>query len=108
MFLKSKNKNIKIIGAQPKEGSRIPGIRRWKKGYEPEIRKNAIIDEIIDISQSDAEATAVNLAKEDGIFCGISAAANIFLARNIATTTVDNSIIVTILCDRGDRYLSKL
>tara|TARA_B100001996_G_scaffold359962_1_gene325640 strand:+ start:360 stop:1229 length:870 start_codon:yes stop_codon:yes gene_type:complete len=107
MFLKSKNKNIKIIGAEPKEGSKIPGIRRWKKGYEPDIRKNAIIDEIIDISQNDAEATAMNLAKEDGIFCGISAAANIFLARNIATE-LNNSIIVTILCDRGDRYLSKL
>jgi cysteine synthase B len=107
MFLKSKNKKIKIIGAQPTEGSRIPGIRRWKKGYEPEIRKNAIIDEIVDIDQSDAEKTAITLAKQEGIFCGTSTAANIFIARKIARK-VDNSIIVTILCDRGDRYLSKL
>ena len=107
MFLKSKNKKIKIIGAQPTEGSRIPGIRRWKKGYEPEIRKNAIIDEIVDIDQSDAEKTAITLAKQEGIFCGTSTAANIFIARKIARK-VDNSIVVTILCDRGDRYLSKL
>ena len=107
MFLKSKNKNIKIIGAQPKEGSKIPGIRRWKKGYEPDIKKNAIIDDVIDISQSDAEKTTISLAKEEGIFCGLSTAANIFLARKIATKK-DSSIIVTILCDRGDRYLSKL
>lgn len=107
MFLKSKNKKIKIIGAQPTEGSRIPGIRRWKKGYEPEIRRNAIIDEIVDIDQSDAEKTAMILSKQEGIFCGTSTAANIFIAREVARKA-DDSIIVTILCDRGDRYLSKL
>jgi len=107
MFLKSKNKKIKIIGVQPTEGSKIPGIRRWKKGYEPEIRKNAIIDEIVDIDQSDAEKTAMILAQQEGIFCGTSTAANIFIARKIARKA-DDSIIVTILCDRGDRYLSKL
>jgi cysteine synthase B len=107
MFLKSKNKKINIIGAQPTEGSRIPGIRRWKKGYEPEIRRNAIIDEIVDIDQSDAEKTAMILSKQEGIFCGTSTAANIFIAREVARKA-DDSIIVTILCDRGDRYLSKL
>jgi len=106
-YLKSKNKNIRIIGVQPTDGSRIPGIRRWKKGYEPLIRKQAIIDEIIDIKQEDAEKTSNNLAKENGIFCGVSAAANIFIARKVAMDT-KNAVIVTVLCDRGDRYISKL
>ena len=106
-YLKSKNKNIRIIGVQPTDGSRIPGIRRWKKGYEPLIRKQAIIDEIIDIKQEDAEKTSNNLAKESGIFCGVSAAANIFIARKVAMDT-KNAVIVTVLCDRGDRYISKL
>tara|TARA_Y100000748_G_scaffold49674_1_gene38236 strand:+ start:283 stop:1164 length:882 start_codon:yes stop_codon:yes gene_type:complete len=106
-YLKSKNKNIRIIGVQPTDGSRIPGIRRWKKGYEPLIRKQAIIDEIIDIKQEDAEKTSNNLAKENGIFCGASAAANIFIARKVAMDT-KNAVIVTVLCDRGDRYISKL
>ena len=107
MFLKSKNKDIRIIGVQPEDGSKIPGIRRWSKGYEPEIRKNAIIDDIIDINQVDAENTSKDLAENNGIFCGISAAANINVSRVIANE-ISNSKVVTILCDRGDRYLSKL
>ncbi|MDG2158652.1 MAG: cysteine synthase CysM [Gammaproteobacteria bacterium] len=107
MFLKSKNNDIKIIGVQPEGGSRIPGIRRWNKGYEPEIRKNAIIDNIIDINQIDAELTSTELSEKNGIFCGLSAAANIYISRNIARDNA-NAIVVTILCDRGDRYLSKL
>jgi cysteine synthase B len=107
MFLKSKNKDIRIIGVQPEDGSKIPGIRRWSRGYEPEIRKNAIIDEIIDINQIDAENTSKELAEKNGIFCGVSAAANINISRTIANGT-SNAKVVTILCDRGDRYLSKL
>ena len=107
MFLKSKNKDIRIIGVQPEDGSRIPGIRRWNKGYEPEIRKNAIIDDIIDINQLDAEKTSKELAEKNGIFCGVSAAANINISRIIANRQSDAKV-VTILCDRGDRYLSKL
>ena len=107
MFLKSKNKDIRIIGVQPEDGSRIPGIRRWSEGYEPEIRKNAIIDNIIDINQLDAEKTSKELAEKNGIFCGISAAANINISRIIANKESDAKV-VTILCDRGDRYLSKL
>ena len=107
MFLKSKNKDIRIIGVQPEDGSKIPGIRRWNEGYEPEIKKNAIIDDIIDINQLDAENTSKELAEKNGIFCGVSAAANINISRIIANRQSDAKV-VTILCDRGDRYLSKL
>ena len=107
MFLKSKNKDIRIIGVQPEDGSKIPGIRRWSEGYEPEIKKNAIIDDIIDINQLDAEKTSKELAEKNGIFCGVSAAANINISRIIANRQSDAKV-VTILCDRGDRYLSKL
>ena len=107
MFLKSKNKDIKIIGVQPEDGSKIPGIRRWSQGYEPEIRKNAIIDHIIDINHLDAEDTSKELAEQNGIFCAVPAAANINISRIIANSQSDAKV-VTILCDRGDRYLSKL
>ncbi len=107
MFLKSMNKNIKIIGVQPEDGSKIPGIRRWSPDYVPAIRKNAIIDQIIDINQSDAEETAEELSVKYGLFCGLSAAANIHISRKIGETEND-SMIVTIACDRGDRYISKL
>ena len=103
----SKSEDIKIIGVQPKDGARIPGIRRWKEGYLPPIFKNAIVDEIIDISQEDAEKTTIQLTKESGLFCGISSGANIFIARQIANK-IENVCIVTIICDRGDRYLSKI
>ena len=106
-FLKKQNQKIQIIGVQPVEGSKIPGIRRWKAEYTPKIFKNAIIDKIIDISQDDAENTMMSLSSEAGIFVGMSSGANIFVARKIAQE-LDHSIIVTILCDRGDRYLSKI
>jgi cysteine synthase B len=106
-FLKKQNQKIQIIGVQPVEGSKIPGIRRWKTEYTPKIFKNAIVDEIIDINQDDAENTMMSLSSEAGIFVGMSSGANIFIARKIANK-LDNSIIVTILCDRGDRYLSKI
>jgi len=107
MFLKKQNPAIKIIGVQPEDGSKIPGIRRWSKEYVPAIRKNAIIDEIIDINQSDAEYTSNILASKHGLFSGLSAAANIHIAKIIAKDNA-KAKIVTIMCDRGDRYISKL
>ena len=106
-FLKQKNPSIEIIGAQPKDGSRIPGIRRWKEGYEPKIKKNAHIDRTIDISEADARNFSSKLSTERGLFCGLSAAANIYIAHEIAND-LNDATIVTIICDRGDRYLSSL
>ena len=106
-YLKEKNNKIKIIGVQPTEGSRIPGIRRWKPEYVPEIFQQAIVDQIIDISQQDAEISMEHLSQRNGLFVGVSAGANVHIAKKIASE-LDNSIIVTILCDRGDRYLSKI
>ena len=106
-FLKQMNPSIEIIGAQPKDGSRIPGIRRWKEGYEPKIKKDALIDRTIDISESDARNFSVKLSTEQGLFCGLSAAANIYIAHKIAID-LNDAVIVTIVCDRGDRYLSSL
>ena len=107
MFLKSKNPDIQIIGVQPEEGTRISGIRRWKDGYQPTIFENAIVDNIIDINQSDAEETSKYLARDLGFFCGVSSAANIFISRQIIAN-IGKSCVVTIMCDRGDRYISKL
>ena len=106
-FLKEKNNKIKIIGVQPTEGSRIPGIRRWKPEYVPEIFQKAIVDQIIDISQQDAEISMEHLSQRNGLFVGVSAGANVYIAKKIASE-LEHSIIVTILCDRGDRYLSKI
>ena len=106
-FLKEKNNKIKIIGVQPTEGSRIPGIRRWKPEYVPEIFQQAIVDQIIDISEQDAEISMEHLSQRNGLFVGVSAGANVYVAKKIADE-LENSIIVTILCDRGDRYLSKI
>ena len=106
-YLKEKNNKIKIIGVQPTEGSRIPGIRRWKPEYVPEIFQQAIVDQIIDISQQDAEISMEHLSQRNGLFVGVSAGANVYIAKKIANE-LENSIIVTILCDRGDRYLSKI
>jgi len=106
-YLKEKDNNIQIIGVQPTEGSRIPGIRRWQSEYVPEIFKDAIVDQIIDISQSDAEKSMSDVSKNNGLFVGISAGANIHISKTIATN-LNNAVIVTILCDRGDRYLSNI
>tara|TARA_B100001105_G_scaffold116216_1_gene93027 strand:+ start:153 stop:1025 length:873 start_codon:yes stop_codon:yes gene_type:complete len=107
MFLKSKNPDIQIIGVQPEEGTRISGIRRWKDGYQPTIFENALVDNIIDINQSDADETYKSLARDLGLFCGVSSAANIFISRQIIANR-EESCVVTIMCDRGDRYISKL
>jgi cysteine synthase B len=104
-FLKEKNKNIQIIGVQPEEGAQIPGIRKWPKEYLPSIFSDKNIDEIVNVSQKNAENTARNLAKNEGIFSGASTGGALFVALQIAKQN-PNSHIVSIACDRGDRYLS--
>lgn len=104
-FLKEKNKSIKIIGVQPKEGAQIPGIRKWPKEYMPTIFSDQNIDEIINVSQKNAEDTARNLASKEGIFSGASTGGALYVALQIAKKN-PNSHIVSIACDRGDRYLS--
>ena len=104
-FLKSKNAQIQIIGAQPSEGSRIPGIRKWAPEYLPKIYDPTHVDTITLVSQADAEHMCRRLAREEGIFAGISASGACWVALELAKT-VTNSTIVFIVCDRGDRYLS--
>jgi cysteine synthase B len=104
-YLKEKNPNIKIIGAQPSEGSRIPGIRKWPTEYLPKIYDPSHVDELILVSQADAENMCRQLAKDEGIFCGISAAGACWVAQQISKT-VENATIAFVVCDRGDRYLS--
>ena len=104
-FLKEKNPAIQIVGAQPSEGSRIPGIRKWPQEYLPKIYDPANVDELVYVSQSDAEEMCRRLAREEGIFAGISAAGACWVAQEIAQRE-PNATIVFIVCDRGDRYLS--
>jgi len=104
-FLKAQTPAPRIIGAQPAEGSRIPGIRKWPEAYMPKIFNPAAVDEIVNVSQLDAEDTARRLAREEGLFAGISAAGACWVAMQIARR-VENATIVFIVCDRGDRYLS--
>ncbi len=104
-FLKEKNPEIRIVGAQPEEGSQIPGIRKWPEAYLPKIFDKARVDQIEPVSQAAAEQMARRLAAEEGIFCGISSAGACEIALRISQT-VENATIVFIVCDRGDRYLS--
>ena len=104
-FLKKKNQAIKIIGVQPNEGSRIPGIRKWPQAYLPKIYDPSHVDELVYVSQEDAEDMCRRLAREEGIFAGISAAGACWVAQEIAKRE-SNATIVFIVCDRGDRYLS--
>jgi cysteine synthase B len=104
-FLKEKNPAVQIIGAQPEDGSQIPGIRKWPEAYLPKIYDKARVDQIESVSQAAAEQMARRLAAEEGIFCGISAAGACEIALRISQT-VENATIVFIVCDRGDRYLS--
>lgn len=104
-YLKEQNPNIQIIGLQPKEGASIPGIRRWPKAYLPKIFDETRVDQIIDIGQEEAEETMKELAAKEGIFCGVSSGGAVAGALKLAQT-VENSVIVCIICDRGDRYLS--
>ncbi|MHB1669593.1 MAG: cysteine synthase CysM [Thiomonas sp.] len=104
-YLKAQNEAVQIIGAQPEEGSRIPGIRKWPQEYLPKIYEPQRVDRLEYVSQSAAENMARKLAREEGLFCGISAAGACEVALRIARE-VDNATIVFIVCDRGDRYLS--
>ena len=104
-FLKEKNSKIQIVGAQPSEGSRIPGIRKWPEEYLPKNYNPANVDELIYVSQDDAEDTCRAMAREEGLFAGISAAGACWVAQQIASRE-SNATIVFIVCDRGDRYLS--
>ena len=104
-FLKEQNPAIRIIGAQPNEGSRIPGIRKWPEAYLPLIYAPKAVDELVLVSQSEAEETTRRLAREEGIFAGISAAGACWVALQLAAQ-VENATIVFVVCDRGDRYLS--
>ncbi|QEZ45913.1 cysteine synthase CysM [Cupriavidus oxalaticus] len=104
-YLKEQNPAIQVIGAQPAEGSRIPGIRKWPEAYLPKIYDPAHIDRTEPVSQADAEHMARRMAAEEGIFCGISAAGALCVALRIAEE-VENATIVFVVCDRGDRYLS--
>ncbi len=104
-YLKAQNPAVQIVGAQPSEGSRIPGIRKWPAAYLPKIHDPSAVDELVYVTQADAEAMARRLAAEEGLFCGISAAGACWVALQIAQR-VENATIVFVVCDRGDRYLS--
>ena len=104
-FLKAKNPEIQIVGLQPIEGSQIPGIRRWPEAYRPKIFDAAAVDRVVDVSQLTAEETMRRMAREEGIFAGVSSGASIATAIEIAESH-DNVTVVAIVCDRGDRYLS--
>lgn len=104
-YLKEQNPEIEIIGLQPKDGSRIPGIRRWPEEYLPSIFDRSRVDRIVDVEQSDAEFTMKELAKQEGIFCGVSSGGSIHAALQLSKE-LSNATIVAIICDRGDRYLS--
>jgi cysteine synthase B len=104
-FLKARNPAVRVIGAQPSEGSRIPGIRKWPEAYLPKIFDPTAVDELVLVSQAHAEDMARRMAREEGLFAGISAAGACWVALQIAQQ-VENATIVFIVCDRGDRYLS--
>ena len=104
-YLKEQNPAIRIVGLQPGEGSRIPGIRRWPEAYLPAIYDASRVDQIIDVAQLDAEKTMRDLARSEGIFCGVSSGGSVFAALQLSKQ-LESAVIVAIICDRGDRYLS--
>ncbi|GAB1381919.1 cysteine synthase CysM [Burkholderiales bacterium] len=104
-YLKEQNPRVRIIGAQPAEGSRIPGIRKWPEEYQPRIYDPAAVDELVSVSQADAEDMARRLAREEGIFGGISSGGAGWVAQQIAARE-QGATIAFVVCDRGDRYLS--
>ena len=104
-FFKEKNQNIQIIGVQPEEGAQIPGIRKWSQDYLPKIHSGTNVDRLEYVTQPDAEKMTRRLAREEGIFCGISSGGALCVALRISKQ-VENAVIVFIVCDRGDRYLS--
>ena len=104
-FLKEKNPKLQVIGCQPTDGSQIPGIRKWPQQYLPKICDWKRVDRVIEVSQSDAEEMTRRLAREEGIFAGISSGGALWAAMQVLRE-VENAVIVSIVCDRGDRYLS--
>jgi len=104
-YLKEQNPEIQIVGVQPEEGASIPGIRRWTPEYLPKIFEASRVDMTLDMGQEDAETTTLRLAREEGIFCGVSSGGAVAAALKLSST-LENAVIVTIICDRGDRYLS--
>lgn len=105
MYLKEQNMDVQIVGVQPEDGSAIPGIRRWPAEYMPDIYESTRVDRIIDMSQIKAEETMRQMASQEGIFAGVSSGGAMAAALQVASE-VENAVIVTIVCDRGDRYLS--
>lgn len=104
-YLKEQNPEVQIVGLQPSEGAAIPGIRRWPQEYLPKIFDATRVDRIVDMSQEEAEDVMRRLAREEGIFCGVSSGGSVAAALRISKE-VENAVIVAIICDRGDRYLS--
>ncbi|WP_263141221.1 cysteine synthase CysM [Pseudomonas sp. RIT-PI-AD] len=104
-YLKEQNPRIQIVGLQPQEGSAIPGIRRWPEEYLPKIYEAERVDRVIDMAQGEAEATMRRLAREEGIFCGVSSGGSVAGMLRLSRE-VENAVMVAIICDRGDRYLS--
>jgi len=104
-YLKEQNESVQIVGLQPMEGSAIPGIRRWPQEYLPKIYQADRVDRIVDMAQSEAEDVTRRLAREEGIFCGVSSGGAVAAMLRLSQE-VENAVIVAIICDRGDRYLS--
>jgi cysteine synthase B len=104
-YLKEQNQNIEIVGCQPSEGSHIPGIRKWPEAYMPKIFDRSRIDRTVGVDEQDARAMSKRLAKEEGIFCGMSSGGAAYAAVEVSKG-LDSGVIVCIICDRGDRYLS--
>ena len=105
MCIRDRNKAITIVGAQPDDHSRIPGIRKWPKEYLPEFFDRSKVDQVIEVTQDHAKATTQRLAKEAGVFAGMSSGGSVFCALQVAES-INEGVIVAIICDRGDRYLS--
>lgn len=104
-YLKEQNDSVQIVGLQPKEGSQIAGIRRWPEAYMPTIYDSSRVDQVLDVEQSEAEVMMRRMASEEGIFCGVSSGGAVAGAMKVSAQ-VENAVIVAIICDRGDRYLS--
>jgi len=104
-YLKEQNKNISIIGAQPDDNSKIPGIRKWPEAYLPEFFNKSKVDQVIEVTQNEAKKTTQRLAKEAGVFAGMSSGGSVYCALKVAES-IKEGVIVAIICDRGDRYLS--
>ena len=104
-FLKEKNNEIQIVGAQPTDGAKIPGIRKWPKAYLPKIFNPKKVDQVIEVSEEEATLMTKRLAEDEGVFAGMSSGGSVAAALKLAAT-IDSGVIVAVICDRGDRYLS--